>query len=144
MALIDRLNDEIKQAMLSHDADKRDALRAVKSGTTLMRKEQHTDEVSDSMVVAAAQKEIKAYEQTILALKGKEDTPNYKSAAYRISLLKEYLPKQLSEEEVRAKISEIVAGLPADANFGAKMKAVMAQLKGQADGRLIQSILKTM
>ena len=144
MALIDRLNEEIKQAMLDKDADKRDALRAVKSGTTLMRKEQHTDIVTDSMVAAAAGKEIKAYEQTILALKGKEDTPNYKSASYRIRLLQEYLPKQLSEEEVKAKIAEIVKKLPADVNFGVKMKAVMAELKGQADGRLIQSILKAM
>lgn len=144
MALIDKLNDEIKQAMISKDTEKRDALRAVKSATTLMRKEQHVDDVSDSMVVAAAQKEIKSYEQTLLALKGMEDTPNFKNASYRISLLKEYLPKQLSEDEVRAKVTEIVAGLPADANFGVKMKAVMAQLKGQADGRLIQSILKSM
>ncbi len=140
--MINKITEEIKEAMKSKDTEKRDVLRAIKSAATLSMKESHAEAITDDMVLTAVNKEIKQLKQTMASLAGKEDTDLYKSTEYRIKVLSEYLPKQLSEDEVKEEIKKILAALPADAKFGDKMREVMKVLKGKADGSLIQKILK--
>jgi len=61
-----------------------------------------------------------------------------------IEILSEFMPSQLSSDEVKAKIQAIISALPEDkkTNFGAVMGLVMKELKGQADGGVINSLVK--
>ena len=64
---------------------------------------------------------------------------------HELELLQQYLPKQMSEEEVEKAVEKILATLrqaQGDASFGSVMKAVTAELKGKADSRLISEIVK--
>ncbi len=60
---------------------------------------------------------------------------------FRYEVISEYAPKLLSAEEVRAVITEKFADVAATKNKGAIMKAVMAELKGKADGKVINQVV---
>jgi len=60
-----------------------------------------------------------------------------------LQVIKSYLPKQVSEEEIRKMVKEMKAAGELGDNFGQAMKAVMAKLKGQADGKLVAQVVKT-
>lgn len=60
---------------------------------------------------------------------------------FRYEVISEYAPKLLSAEEVRAVITEKFADVVATKNKGAIMKAVMAELKGKADGKVINQVV---
>lgn len=139
--LLERLNAEIKEAMLNKDTEKRDVLRAIKSNATLIAKEKHVD-IADEFVLDAIKKEIKQLNQTLNSLTGKEDTDLFKGTAYRIKVLEAYMPKQMTEDEIREAVRNIIANLGENVAFGVKMGAVMKELKGKADGKLIQKIVK--
>lgn len=139
--LLERLNNEIKAAMVDKNTEKRDVLRTIKSNANLTAKEKHTD-ITDEFVLDAIKKEIKQLNQTLTSLVGKEDTDLYKNTTYRLEVLKEYMPKQMTEDAVREAVKRIVSNLDANVAFGVKMGAVMKELRGKADGKLIQQIVK--
>ena len=139
--LLDKINNEIKKAMLDKYTNKRDALRAVKSRANLLAKDSHS-EITDDIVVTAINKELKELKQGLSSLNNHEDDPLYKTYKERVSLLEEYLPEMMSEEDLRKAIGDILNKL-GDVPFGKKMQAVMGELKGKADGKLIQSIVKS-
>jgi len=58
------------------------------------------------------------------------------------SILEEYLPEQMSEDEVRTKVKDIIGSLEDTENIGKVMGLVMGQLKGQADGNLVRKIVE--
>lgn len=142
MKLMESINAKIKEAMVNKDADTRDALRAVKSAANLTAKEKHSEEVTDEMLVNAVKKEIKLMNQTVASLAGKEDSDLYKSAVKKIKALETFLPEEMSEDELRTVIKNILSNVDPSANFGVKMQAVMKELKGKADGKVIQKIVK--
>lgn len=138
--LLDKLNKEIKEAMVSKDTNKRDVLRSVKSRANLLAKENHC-EINDELLVKALQKELKELSQAIEGFKNNTDNNVYKNYTYRVSVLKEYMPSMMSEDEVREEVKRILNSLD-NVPFGKKMQAVMGELKGKADGKLIQKIVK--
>lgn len=138
--LLDKLNKEIKEAMVSKDTNKRDVLRSVKSRANLLAKENHC-EINDELLVKALQKELKELSQALEGFKNNTDNNVYKDYTYRVSVLKEYMPSMMSEDEVREEVKRILNSLD-NVPFGKKMQAVMGELKGKADGKLIQKIVK--
>lgn len=138
--LLDKLNKEIKEAMVSKDNNKRDVLRSVKSRANLLAKENHC-EINDELLVKALQKELKELSQALEGFKNNTDNNVYKDYTYRVSVLKEYMPSMMSEDEVREEVKRILNNLD-NVPFGKKMQAVMGELKGKADGKLIQKIVK--
>jgi uncharacterized protein YqeY len=73
---------------------------------------------------------------------GREDLAEQESQ--ELAILEEYLPKQLSDQEVAVIIDEVIAAVGATSakDMGKVMGAVMQQLKGRADGQKIQAIVK--
>ena len=96
------------------------------------------------MVIDACNKELKQLNQTkdILVSNGKEDSELYKETIEKISIVTSYLPKQLSEEELKEKIRELISGIEDKSNKGLIMKTVMSNLKGKADGKIINSCVQ--
>ena len=64
--------------------------------------------------------------------------------AFTLSVMEEYAPKQLSEEEIRSIINEKFADVIATKNKGQIMKAVMGELKGKADGKIINQVVSSL
>lgn len=139
------IKNHIKEAMKNKDVAKRDVLKMVVNNAKNIQKEQHpndtTENVSNEMIISAINKEIKQLNQTKDALKGREDSDLYKDTINKINILSTYLPKQMTREEVDRAVFNILTGGNYD-NFGMKMKAVMAELKGKADNKLIKEIVE--
>lgn len=137
---------EIKEAMKSKDAVKRDALKMVVDKARAIQKEKNPvdtpETIPDEIMIQAIQKEVKQLNQTKDALKGREDSDLYVQTTHKMAILLAYLPTQMTREEVEKAVSDIISkgDYP---NFGMKMKAVMAELKGKADNKLIKEVVET-
>ena len=102
----------------------------------------HAD-FNDDQVLAVLRKEVKQREETLSEIEssGREDLVEQTKA--EIDVLEKYLPAEMTPEAVEAAVKEIVDAMdPGQKNMGSVMKAVMAKLKGQADGKLINQIVR--
>lgn len=100
----------------------------------------HAD-FNDDQVLAVLRKEVKQRKETLSEIEssGREDLVEQTKA--EIDVLEKYLPAEMTPEAVEAAVKEIVDAMdPGQKNMGSVMKAVMAKLKGQADGKLINQI----
>lgn len=138
---------EIKEAMKSKDITKRDALKIVVDKARGIQKKLNPvdapDVIPDDIMTQAIQMEIKQLTQTktILEENGKETTDLYIQTTHKMAILSSYLPTQMTREEVEKAVSDIISKGEYP-NFGMKMKAVMAELKGKADNKLIKEIVE--
>ncbi|MEB3273412.1 MAG: GatB/YqeY domain-containing protein [Prochlorothrix sp.] len=147
MSLKDRIGEEIKAAMKAKDKIRLETVRGIKK--VILEKE--------SEIRAKGREELTEEEELAivmqLAKQRRDSIDQYEKAnrpelaekeAQELAILEEYLPKQLSEAEVRSVVQEIVAAVGATSpkEMGKVMGPVMAKLKGQADGKLVQSIVK--
>lgn len=140
-----KIKAEIKEAMKSKDVIKRDALKMVVDKARAIQKEQNPidtpETIPDEVMIQAIQKEVKQLNQTKDALKGRENTDLYIQTTHKMAILSSYLPTQMTREEVEKAVSDIISKGEYP-NFGMKMKAVMAELKGKADNKLIKEIVE--
>ena len=139
--LKDQISSDLKDAMKARDQVRLDALRSVLSAFTYRRVEAGHDLTAEEQVAVVA-KQVKQRNDSITEYqKAKRDDLVSKEAQER-DILAKYLPAQKSGDDVREIVRKTIAGLPADSvNQGAIMKAVMPQLKGQADGNLVRQIV---
>lgn len=98
------------------------------------------EDIPETMVDSVILKELKtAKEQVDVCPADRTDLlEEYKA---RVAVIGEFAPKQLSEEEIKAVITEKFADLIETGNKGMIMKSVMAEFKGKADGKLINQIV---
>lgn len=142
-----KIKTEIKNAMKNHDTDKKDCLKMVMDKAQAIMKEKNptgtVTTIPDEILIQAVQKEMKQLEQTkaILIENCKESSELYTKTVLKLSILSEYLPKQMTREEVEKVINNILSNSDYS-NFGLKMKACMAELKGKADNKLIKEIVE--
>ena len=102
----------------------------------------HAD-FNDDQVLAVLRKEVKQRKETLSEIEssGREDL--VKQTKAEIDVLEKYLPAEMAPEAVEVAVKEIVDAMdPGQRNMGSVMKAVMAKLKGQADGKLINQIVR--
>lgn len=143
MALMDQINADIKSAMLAREKDKLAALRDVKS-KLLLEATAGTGEVSEE---AGAKIVLKLYKQRIdtydLYIKeGREDLAADEKA--QAEVIKEYLPKMLTEDEIKAEVAAAIAatGASGPQDMGKVMGILSGKLAGKADGKLIADTVK--
>ena len=102
----------------------------------------HVD-FDDDQVLAILRKEVKQRKETLDEIKnsGRDDLVAETEA--EITVLKKYLPSEMSEEAIRKVVTDVIAELePGQKTMGSVMKAVIAKLKGQADGKVINRIVR--
>lgn len=146
-----QIKEEIKTAMKNKDTEKRDVLKMVVDKAKAIVKEKNptnvTEDISDDVILQAIQKEVKQLNQTKDALKGKENTDLYASTTLKIGILSEYLPTQMTENELEKYIeSELIELTGVNIEISPKikgmvMKNIMPKLKGRADSRLINQVV---
>jgi uncharacterized protein YqeY len=134
MPLRDQINEELKNAMRSGDARRRDALRLL----TAALKQKEVDErktLLDTDVVAIIEKMIKQRRDSIAQFEQGGRTDLADTEQFEISVLERYMPQALSDEEVDAAIAAAIAevGAKGPADMGKVMGPLKAKLAGRAD-----------
>lgn len=145
MSLKERIDADIKAAMLAREKDKLNVLRAIKSAILLeLTKEGASASVSDETGLKLLQKLHKQRTEAaaIYHQQGRADLAAEDDAQARV--IEAYLPARMSDDELRTSVRSILDGLGAKtmADMGRAMKAVNEQLAGKADGAAIASVVK--
>ena len=145
MSLLDRINGDIKQAMLAKEKEKLAALRSVKAALLLeMTKEGADGSVSEEIGLKVVQK---LYKQRNDAAKiyNEQDRIDLASVEEKeAKIIAQYLPEMMDEGAVVDVVKQVVIQLGATgpSDMGKVMGAVMGKLKGKAEGSLISSVVK--
>jgi uncharacterized protein YqeY len=147
MGLKERISDEIKAAMKAQDKIRLETVRSIKkvilekeSALRPLGQESLTEEQEVDIVVQLAKQRrdsIAQYQQA-----GRMDLANQE--AQELTILEEYLPKQLSDDEISQAIETIISetGATSLKDMGKVIGAAMQQLKGKADGKKVQEMVK--
>lgn len=139
--LYETIMSNIKDAMKEKNTTLKDVLKQVQTKAQATAKESKT-EITDEIVIDAINKELKQLNQTLDAVKSKPESDLFKSTMEKITILKAYLPEQLSEDEIAKEIRKIMfnnEGIPSGKLTGIVMKT----LKGKADNLTIKKVLDT-
>jgi len=147
MSLKDRISEEIKIAMKAKDKIRLETVRSIKK--VLLEKEVSLRPQGQESLTEDQEIEVLAQ----LAKQRRDSIEQYRQAgrndlaeteAQELAIIEEYLPGQLSDEEVGAVVDEIIASVGASSvkDMGKVMGQVMQQLKGRAQGQKIQAMVK--
>jgi gatB/yqey family protein len=139
MSIREQILADIKEAMKAKDEFKRDTLRTLNAALKQVEVDQRI-EMTDDVVLPLLQKEIKKRADSVeLYLKGEREDLAKKEQG-EIDLIKAYLPAQLSDEELKAKIEAIIQ--KAGKNLGAVMKMAKDEIGASAEAKRISMIAK--
>ena len=145
MNLFDTISDEIKKAMLAKDKVRLEALRGVKKEFLEAKTAKGaSDELSDEVATTILQKMVKQRKDSadIYTSQNREDLAADELAQLRV--IQEFLPAQLSAEELESVIKSIISETGAESmkDMGKVMGAATKQLAGKAEGRAISEMVK--
>ena len=130
----------MKAAMKAHDQARLDALRLMVSAIRYVQID--TPDMTDEQMIAVLVKEAKKRNEAIEAYHKAGRTEQEAKEKYELSVIEAYLPKMMSEDELRNKVLSVKDKVLSQGNFGAAMKFVMGEVKGQADGAMVAKIVK--
>lgn len=139
----DQFNDLLHESMKNHDEVARDTMRLVLTNLKLAEVEKKTT-LDDTAIISLVQKEIKTRNESIEDFKkgGRADLIERTSA--EIKVLERFLPKQLSDEEIRSIVQAAITEVQASAisDMGKVMKAALPKMQGQAASDRVSTIVK--
>jgi len=144
MSIFNQINDDIKQAMRAKEKEKLEALRAVKSAFLLAKTETGTDEIPEEKEIQIIQKLVKQRRDSAEIYKEQNRMDLYEPEKFQADIIAKYLPEQLSEDELKAILAEIVKEQNASGmkDMGKVMGIANAKLAGKADGKTISTIVR--
>lgn len=147
MNLLDQVSEDIKKAMLARDKVRLEALRGVKKEFIEAKTAKGANgELSDDAALKILVKMVKQRKESA-AIYAENNRPELAdNELAEAAVIEEYLPKQLSAEELEAELKAIIAELGVDsmAGMGKVMGVASKRLAGRADGRLINQTVKTL
>jgi uncharacterized protein YqeY len=144
MTLEEKVNADIKAAMLAKEKEKLEALRAVKSAILLAKSEKVGAEISNETELKLLQKLVKQRKESAEIY----ITQNRKELAdvelFQAGIIELYLPKQFSEAEVTLELKQIISetGASSAKDMGKVMGMATQRLAGRADGKLVAQVVK--
>jgi len=143
MSLTEKINADIKAAMLAKEKEKLEALRAIKAAL-LLESTKGTGDVTEDAEVKILQKMYKQRMESAEIYKQQGRPELEEPEVFQANIIKAYLPEQMSEEQVKAVIQEVIqsVGASSAADMGKVMGPAMAKLQGKADGKLISQLVK--
>ncbi|HVT01025.1 MAG TPA: GatB/YqeY domain-containing protein [Patescibacteria group bacterium] len=146
MMLKDKIQEDLKAAMIAKDELRLSTIRMLKSALQYyeIQKGGAGYEATDEDVIDVIGREVKKRRESIEMYKkgGRVDAAEKEDKELKI--LESYLPEQMSEEEVRKLVDEAIAqtGASTQQDMGKVMGALMSKVKGKADGSLVSSIVR--
>lgn len=135
--------DDFTTAFKTRDELRKRTLESIKSEILVFEKMKEGNEATDEKILEILKSMAKKRRESILAYEqaGRAELANKEKE--ELGIIESYLPEQMNEEQVREAIEKIVAAQSfTSADFGKAMGAVMAELKGKADGGMVGKILK--
>ncbi len=148
MELENRINADIKQAMLNKEKDVLESLRAIKSAILLLKtgKDAVNGEVSDAAGIAMLQKLVKQRREAadIYVQQNRQDLAD--EELFQATVIERYLPKQMSRDEIEAEVKSIISevGATSPKDMGKVMGQASKRFAGKADNRVVSEIVKTL
>ncbi|HYY64038.1 MAG TPA: GatB/YqeY domain-containing protein [Gaiellaceae bacterium] len=143
MALIGRLEEELKQAMVARDQARRDALRLILSSLRSAEKELQRP-LHDDEELQVLQRERKRRLEAAEAFRGAGREEQAQAEEQELAVLEEFMPAPLSEEELEEIIDDAIAEVGATSirDLGRVMADVMPQVSGRADGSVVSQLVR--
>lgn len=145
MTLKDRLEDDLKSAMRSRDEARKSVIRLLRSAIHSEEKPGTREpiELDDDGVIAVLSRQAKQRRDSMEAFRrgGRQDLVDKEEA--ELAVITEYLPRQMSEDEVRALAADVIAkvGPSGPREMGKVMGSLMPHVKGKADGKMVSGIV---
>lgn len=143
--LQENIDTEIKSAMLARDNVRLRGLRAIKAAILLAKTEKGVSEIlSEETEIKVLQKLAKQRKESADIYKTQNREDLYQIEVEELNVIEEFLPKQLSKDEVTVIIRDIVQRLGASTvkDMGKVMGAANKELAGKADGKTISEVVK--
>lgn len=143
MSLLETLNTDLKTAMKNRDKATLATVRMLKAAVTNERiKLGHDLSEQDELAVLAT--ELKQRKESLVEFEKANREDLVADLKGEIAIVQHYLPQPLSEAEVQDLVNQVVTetGAQSTKDFGKVMKALMPQVKGRADGSLVNRLVK--
>lgn len=142
MGIEEKINADMKASMLAKDAKRLEAVRAIKS--VILYLKTSPEGLTEESATKAIQKEFKKRKETaeIYIQQNRPDLAEVETA--QALIMEEYLPKQLSEDEIKTIIKSAITevGATSVADMGKVMGAANKVIAGRADGKLVSQFVK--
>ncbi|MDE2819532.1 MAG: GatB/YqeY domain-containing protein [Chloroflexota bacterium] len=137
------LQSALKEAMKAKDSQRRNAIRLLNSAIKQVEIDTRTP-LDDEGVQAVLQKEAKQHRETIAELEAAGRAEEIASARFDLETIESFLPSRLTEDELRQIVRRAIdeTGASSLREMGAIMRAVMPQVRGRADGKQVNSLVK--
>lgn len=138
-----QIETDFQLAMRSGDELRKRTLRLVLSAIKLLEIDKG-DELDEGEILAAIQKEIKSYRESIADAERADRPDLVTEAEEEIKVLEVYLPQPLTQEEIEALAAQAIldVGAKSPKEIGMVMKVLMPQVKGRADGSQVSQIVR--
>jgi uncharacterized protein YqeY len=144
MGIEEKINADVKASMLARDAKRLEAVRAMKA--VILYLKTSAEGLTEDSAMKAIQKEVKKRKETadIYNQQGRADLAEVETA--QALIMEEYLPKQMTEDEIKAGLKEIMAqtGASGIADLGKVMGAANKLFSGKADNKIVSALVKEM
>lgn len=141
--LKEKLLEDLKQAMKEKNVNRKNVVQMVRTAILQVEKDKGID-VTDEQILNIIAKELKTRKDSLADFQkaGRADLINQVNE--EISVLEEYLPKQLSDEELKEKVKEIITKVGATTikDMGNVMKTAKTEIGAKADGKRINEVVK--
>jgi uncharacterized protein len=143
VSLTEQLAEDMKQAMKSKDKVRLSVIRMVRTAIKNAEIDQQKT-LSDDEVLAVLNKELKQRRDSLEAFEGAGRSDLIEEVKAEIDVLVGYLPKQLTEEELKSIVQDTIqeVGASSKADMGKVMAALMPKVRGRADGKLVNQLVQ--
>lgn len=143
MTLKEQLLEDMKTAMRDKDTVRKETIQMVRSGVLQVEKDQKVT-LDDEGVITVIAKEVKRRRDVLPDYEKSGRTELIDGIKAEIDVLLRYLPSQLTEEELEPIVKETIeeTGAVSMRDMGKIMAAIMPKIKGRADGRTVNEMIK--
>jgi uncharacterized protein YqeY len=142
MGIEERIQNDMKAAMLAKDSARLEAIRAVKAVLLLLKTS--PEGLTEDSAMKSLQKEVKKRKESaeIYTTQDRKDLADVE--LFQAGVIEAYLPKQMDEAELRTALQQLISevGATSAADMGKVMGAATKKFAGKADGKLISAIVK--
>jgi len=141
MGIRDDVQNAMKDALRNKDHARLETLRMAK-GALLLKEKEGAGPVSEETAAAALRAEVKKRRQTLEILREHNKTGEIAATEAEIAVLEEFLPRQLTEDELEERVRAYAAEHPEIDQAGRLTGAIKKELGDLADGRLLNEVCK--
>ncbi|MFL0364250.1 GatB/YqeY domain-containing protein [Bacillus sp. PK3_68] len=144
MSLLERLNDDIKQAMKNKEKEKLTVIRMLKASLQNEAIKAGNEGLTEDQELAVLSREVKQRKDSLHEFEKAGRADLVSKIQTELTYVNSYMPKQLSDEELEAIVQETIAEVNASskADIGKVMGALMPKIKGRADGGLVNKLVQ--